>query len=57
MYLGLDVLTVAGREGIVAPSATGSGDVIAVFLERLSARSSVRDVDSKLWEQVPPLHG
>jgi RES domain-containing protein len=45
----------AGREGILAPSATGSGDVLAVFLERLSPLSAIRDVGSELWEQVPDL--
>lgn len=44
----------AGREGVLAPSAAGSGDVIAVFLERLDPRSFVRDVESELWEYVPP---
>lgn len=47
---------VAGREGIIAPSATGNGEVLAVFLGRLSVGSTVRDVDSELWEQVPSVY-
>lgn len=43
----------AGREGVLAPSAAGSGDVIALFLERLGPGSYVRDVESELWEYVP----
>lgn len=45
----------AGREGILAPSATGTGEVLAVFLERLSPASYVNDVKSQLWEEVPSL--
>jgi RES domain-containing protein len=44
---------VAGREGVLAPSATGEGEVLAVFLERLTPPSALRDVDSVLWEHVP----
>jgi RES domain-containing protein len=46
---------VAGREGILAPSATGAGGVLAVFLGRLGGESSLRDVASELWEEVPPI--
>jgi RES domain-containing protein len=45
---------VAGREGILAPSATGVGEVLAVFLERLQPGSELEEIDSELWEQVPP---
>lgn len=38
-----------GREGILAPSATGSGDVLAVFSDRLQADSYVRDLDFETW--------
>lgn len=30
-----------GREGVLAPSATGIGDVLALFIDRLEAGSSV----------------
>lgn len=30
-----------GREGVLAPSATGAGDVLALFIDRLEAGSSV----------------
>jgi RES domain-containing protein len=43
-----------GREGIVAPSATGVGSVIAVFPERLTPGSAIHDVGAEIWETVPP---
>lgn len=42
-----------GREGILAPSATGQGDVLAIFFERLRPHSEVRDIDSTEWVAVP----
>jgi RES domain-containing protein len=45
-----------GREGIVAPSATGVDSVLAVFPERLTHGSAVRDVRAEIWETVPPGH-
>jgi RES domain-containing protein len=42
-----------GREGILAPSATGRGEVLAIFFERLRPDSEVRDVDSTEWVAVP----
>lgn len=38
-----------GLEAILAPSATGSGTVLAVFFERLAPESQVRDVGHELW--------
>lgn len=46
-----------GREGIVAPSATGIDSVLAVFPERLAPGSAVRDVSAEVWETVPPGRG
>lgn len=46
-----------GREGIVAPSATGVESVVAVFPERLTPGSTVRDVGAEMWETVPPHDG
>jgi RES domain-containing protein len=43
-----------GLEGILAPSATGDGTVLAVFFDRLRADSQVRDLDHEPWT-VPPL--
>lgn len=43
-----------GLEGILAPSATGEGVVLAVFFDRLHADSQVRDVDHEPWT-APPL--
>lgn len=39
-----------GREGIIAPSATGNGIVLAVFADRLQPESIVRDLDYTRWE-------
>lgn len=40
-------------EGLLAPSATGSGDVVAVFTDRLRAGSRIELVDTQEWA-VPP---
>jgi RES domain-containing protein len=42
-----------GREGILAPSATGQGDVLAIFFERLRPDSEVRDIGSTDWVAAP----
>jgi RES domain-containing protein len=42
-----------GREGVVAPSATGSGVVLAVFFDRLQADSFIRDLDFEEWSAAP----
>ncbi len=42
-----------GREGILAPSATGHGIVLAVFFERLRPGSEVRAISSTEWIAVP----
>ncbi len=41
-----------GREGVIAPSATGAGTVLAVFVDRLTMGSFVHDLDYETWE--PP---
>lgn len=43
-----------GREGILAPSATGAGDVLAVFVERLSPNSRLEVISTTLWDSAPP---
>lgn len=43
-----------GLEGVLAPSAVGPGDVLAVFYSRLKAGSSVRDVSYETWTSLPP---
>jgi RES domain-containing protein len=43
-----------GLEGILAPSATGEGIVLAVFFDRLHADSQVRDLDHEPWIAPPP---
>lgn len=48
-----DAAHYVGREGVVAPSATGSGTVIAVFFDRLQAESHVRDLDFEVWQGPP----
>lgn len=52
-----EAVLACGREGIIAPGAAGCGDVLALFVARLRPRSSVVDVDSELWEMVPPRTG
>ena len=42
-----------GREGIVAPSATGVDSVLAIFPERLTPGSAVGDISAEIWETVP----
>jgi RES domain-containing protein len=42
-----------GLEGILAPSATGEGAVLAVFFDRLHADSQVRDLDYEPWTAPP----
>ncbi len=42
-----------GFECILAPSATGSGTVLAVFFDRLRAGSTVRDIDHQVWIAPP----
>jgi RES domain-containing protein len=42
-----------GREGVIAPSATGSGTVLAVFFERLEPDSLLHVVDFRTWEAPP----
>lgn len=42
-----------GLEGILAPSATGEGTVLAVFFDRLHADSQVRDLDHESWVAPP----
>ncbi|MBA3808933.1 MAG: RES family NAD+ phosphorylase [Solirubrobacterales bacterium] len=42
-----------GLEGILAPSAAGEGNVLAVFFDRLHADSQVRDLDHEPWTAPP----
>jgi hypothetical protein len=42
-----------GLEGILAPSATGEGTVLAVYFDRLHAESRIVALDSEPW-QIPP---
>ncbi len=42
-----------GLEGILAPSATGEGAVLAVFYDHLRAESLVRDLDYETWITPP----
>lgn len=44
-----------GIEAILAPSATGTGIVLAVFYDRLRAESHVRDLDYETWTTPPPM--
>lgn len=48
-----DAAHYAGFEGVLAPSATGTGEVIAVFTDRMMPGSAVSPGDSDLWEVLP----
>jgi RES domain-containing protein len=41
-----------GREGVLAPSATGEGVVIAIFVERLLPASRFEVVSTTVWESI-----
>jgi RES domain-containing protein len=42
-----------GREGILAPSATGAGTALAVFVERVLPQSRLALVSTTLWDSIP----
>jgi RES domain-containing protein len=42
-----------GLEGILAPSATGAGTVLALFSDRLNGDSRVQDLDYEEWVAPP----
>ncbi len=42
-----------GCEAILAPSAAGEGNVLAVFIDRLLPDSRVEDVDFEVWTDSP----
>jgi RES domain-containing protein len=44
-----------GLEALLAPSAAGQGEVLAVFLDRILPGSIVRDVEHRRWNEVPGL--
>jgi RES domain-containing protein len=48
-----DAAHYAGFEGILAPSATGTGEVLAVFTDTLVAGSSIEVGDSDVWYAPP----
>lgn len=39
----------AGFEGVLAPSATSRGTILAVFMDNVQGESSVTVVDNRLW--------
>ncbi|MGH9896118.1 MAG: RES family NAD+ phosphorylase [bacterium] len=49
-----DAAHYVGFEAIRAPSATGTGEVLAVFFDRLKAESDVEPVDHEDWTELPP---
>jgi hypothetical protein len=42
-----------GREAIMAPSAAGGGEVLAVFIDRLQPDSVIEPVDFETWSDPP----
>jgi RES domain-containing protein len=49
-----DAAHYVGFEGIIAPSATGTGEVLAVFTDKLVPGSSVTPQSSVIWKRLPP---
>jgi RES domain-containing protein len=43
----------AGREGILARSATGEGIVVALFLDAMQPRSTIAPTEMESWEATP----
>jgi hypothetical protein len=43
----------AGFEAVLAPSAAGPGEILAIFLDQLLPDSVVRAIDSERWDDVP----
>jgi RES domain-containing protein len=48
-----DAAQYSGLEGILAPSATRVGTVLAVFFDRLRADSYLHDLDFERWDTPP----
>lgn len=48
-----DAAHYASFEGLLAPSATGAGDILAIFTDRLRAGSRVEPIDTKEWTSLP----
>lgn len=44
-----------GREAILAPSATGEGAVLVIFIDRLLLDSAVDPLDFETWESPPAM--
>jgi len=42
-----------GREGVIAPSATGAGTILAVYFDRLEPESVLQPLDYENWEAPP----
>lgn len=40
-------------EGLLAPSATGAGDILAIFELHLRPQSAVTEVEHRLWTELP----
>jgi len=46
-----------GFEAVQSPSATGAGEVLAVFFDRLGPGSAVEPLDFEVWDVLPPAPG
>lgn len=42
-----------GLEGVIAPSATGAGTVLAIFFDAVRPDSAIDVVDFQTWQQAP----
>jgi RES domain-containing protein len=43
-----------GLEGVIAPAATGLGETLAVFADRLAEGRTPRVVSEEIWLRLPP---
>lgn len=43
----------AGREAIIAPSAAGTGEVVAIYLDELQRASAVDVTGQETWDELP----
>ena len=44
----------AGFEAVMAPSASGIGEIVAVFFDQIKAGSRVEPIDFVDWTTLPP---
>ncbi len=43
-----------GYKGVIAPSAAGPGETIAVFMENLTESEVPKKIEAHMWDKLPP---